>query len=286
MTNKLLAVAFAAFALAASGCGSSSSSSSSTPPSSTGTALTCTPASLQTLTSGTLTIGTDNPAYSPYFTGGPGHDWTGQYNNDPYTDKGFEDAVAYAVAEQARLSQATKVTWAVTHFDQVVRARPQELRLLPGAGLDPAPSAPRAPTSALPYYDVNQAVVALKGNPITNGHVAGRPEAVQARHPDRHHQLRLHHQHDPAQTSSRGYNTTNDAIHALKAGQIDGIVVDLPTAYYMTSVQIANGTVVGQFPPSPRRRPLRPGADKGSPLTPCVNKAAGGADGATARSRS
>ena len=72
MINKLLAVAFVALAVAASGCGSSSSSSSSAPPASSGASADCSPASLQTLTSGTLTIGTDNPAYSPYFTGGPG----------------------------------------------------------------------------------------------------------------------------------------------------------------------------------------------------------------------
>ena len=70
--------------------------------------LNCTPASLQTLTSGTLTIGTDNPAYSPYFTGGPGHAWSGKYNNDPYTGKGFEAAVAYAVAEKMRLTPGSR----------------------------------------------------------------------------------------------------------------------------------------------------------------------------------
>ena len=94
------AVAFVALAVAASGCGSSSSSSGSAPPASSGGAADCSPASLQTLTSEKLTIGTDNPAYSPYFTGGPGHDWSGKYNNDPYTGKGFEAAVAYAVAEK------------------------------------------------------------------------------------------------------------------------------------------------------------------------------------------
>src|SRR6476659_5565297 len=68
MINKLLAVAFVALAVAASGCGSSSSSSSSAPPASSGGAADCSPSSLQTLTSGKLTIGTDNPAYSPYYT--------------------------------------------------------------------------------------------------------------------------------------------------------------------------------------------------------------------------
>ena len=137
MINKLLAVAFVALAVAASGCGSSSSSSSSTPPASSGGAADCSPASLHTLTSGKLTIGTDNPAYSPYFTGGPGHAWAGKYNNDPNTGKGFEAAVAYAVAEKMGFTKA-QVAWAVTHFDQSFAPGTEELRLLPGAGIDPA----------------------------------------------------------------------------------------------------------------------------------------------------
>src|SRR5712691_9742692 len=97
MMRKLLVIAFAAFALAASSCGSSTSTNgSSAPPANTG--ATCSPAANKTLTANTLTIGTDNPAYYPYFAGGPGHDWSGKYNNDPYTGKGFENAVAYAVA--------------------------------------------------------------------------------------------------------------------------------------------------------------------------------------------
>src|SRR4051794_16471480 len=100
MRKSLLAVAVAAVALAASACGSSSStSSSSSAPAGGSTGQTCSPATNKTLTANTLTIGTDNPAYYPYFSGGPGHDWKGEFNNDPYKNKGFEDAVAYAVAK-------------------------------------------------------------------------------------------------------------------------------------------------------------------------------------------
>src|SRR5438270_11503724 len=101
MKKSLLAVAFAAVALAASACGSSSSSSSSSSaPAGGSTGAACSPASNKTLTANTLTIGTDNPAYYPYFSGAPGHEWSGQYNNDPYKNQGFERAVAHAVAKQ------------------------------------------------------------------------------------------------------------------------------------------------------------------------------------------
>ena len=107
--------------------------------------------SLPTLSSGTLTIGTDNPAYSPYFTGGPGHEWTGQYNNDPYTGKGFEDAVAYAVAKQLGFPKA-KVKWAGDALQPVVHAGAKDFdfylaQVSITARSGPRPSTSRAPTT-------------------------------------------------------------------------------------------------------------------------------------------
>src|SRR5205807_6693163 len=100
---------------AAAACGTAKQAATSQP-AATVSAVACAK-NVQLVSPGTLTIGTDNPAYSPYFTGGPGHSWTGKYNNDPYTGKGFEDAVAYAVAQELGFSKA-KVAWQVTHFNQ------------------------------------------------------------------------------------------------------------------------------------------------------------------------
>jgi len=96
----------------ASACGSSTANDSSgSAPSAS--AATCTPEKLQTLSPGKLTIGTSNPAFSPYFTGGPGHEWKGQFNNDPYANKGFENTVAYGVAKKLGYAP-DQVTWQVT----------------------------------------------------------------------------------------------------------------------------------------------------------------------------
>ena len=88
----------------------------------------------------------------------------------------------------------------------------------------------------------------------------------------------------PSQQPS-AFNTTNDAIHALQAGQIDGIVVDLPTAFYMTAVQIPKSTVVGQFPTSPGGDQWGLVMTKDSPLKACVDKAVSAltADGTLAK---
>src|SRR5437763_508116 len=106
-------------------CGQKGTSST---PSGGANANHCTKSNLQLLTPGQLTIGTDNPAYSPYFTGGPGGDWKGQFNNDPYKDKGFEDAVAYAVAKQLGFARS-QVKWQVTHFNQSYAPGPKHFDL-------------------------------------------------------------------------------------------------------------------------------------------------------------
>jgi polar amino acid transport system substrate-binding protein len=69
------------------------------------------------------------------------------------------------------------------------------------------------------------------------------------------------------------YNTNNDAISALKAKQIDGIVVDLPTAFYVTAVQVPNATIVGQFPGAGQQEQFGLVLAKDSPLTDCVDQA-------------
>ncbi|HET8805012.1 MAG TPA: transporter substrate-binding domain-containing protein, partial [Gaiellales bacterium] len=217
MINKLLAVAFVALAVAASGCGSSSSSSSSAPPVSSGGAADCSPASLHTLTSGKLTIGTDNPAYSPYYTGGPGHDWSGKYNNDPYTGKGFEAAVAYAVAEKMGFTK-DQVSWAVTHFDQSFAPGPKNFDFYL-AQVSIRPKRAENVDFSLPYYRANQAVVALKGTPITSAtSLADLKKYKLGTQVGTTSYDFITSTIQPSQQPS-AFNTTNDAIHALQAGQ-------------------------------------------------------------------
>jgi polar amino acid transport system substrate-binding protein len=271
MPRKLLFIALAAFALAASACGSSSGSSSGSTPSGSTATDPCAVGSLQTLASGTLTIGTDNPAYYPYFSGGPGHDWKGQYNNDPYTGKGFEDAVAYAVAEKMGFTQ-DQVTWAVTHFNQAYQPGPKNFDFYLAQVSYSAHRATAVDFSDS-YYDVNQSVVALKSNAISKA--TSLADLKQYKLGTQIGTTSYDYITSSIQPSQQpqAYTTLNDAIHALQAKQIDGIVIDLPTAFYMTAVQIPNSTVVGQFPTVPGGEHYGLVLEKGSSLTPCVDKA-------------
>jgi polar amino acid transport system substrate-binding protein len=255
--------------LLAAACGSKSSTTSTTTPAAGNP---CATSKLATLTPGTLTIGTDNPAYYPYFAGGPGHDWKGQYNNDPYKDKGFEDAVAYAVAKQLGFP-ASKVTWQVTHFNQSYSPGPKHFDFYLAQVSYTAKRAQEVDFSTS-YYDVNQAVVALKSDAISHAtSIADLKQYKLGTQTGTTSYDFITNTIQPSQ-APMSYPSLNNAINGLKAHQIDGIVIDLPTAFYMTSVQISNSTIVGQFAAN-GTAPEHFGLvlAKGSPLTSCVDKA-------------
>ncbi len=270
--KKLLLILITlALAAAASACGSSTSDSTSTATGSNAT-VSCPTGNLKTLTPGTLTVGTDNPAYDPYFQGPAGHVWKGQYNHDPYNDQGFESATAYAVAKQLGYPR-DKVVWQVTPFSQSFAPGPKKFDLYLA---QVSYSAHRAEASDLStsYYDVNQAVVSLAGKPIASAKTIAdlRPYKLGAQVGTTGYDYITKVIHS-SQTPNV-YNTTNDALQALKNGQVDGIVVDYPTAYYMANVQLDNGHIVGQFPAPPgNAEHFSFVLSKGSVLTACVNKA-------------
>src|SRR6185312_15064252 len=78
-------------------------------------------ASCPTVTSGQLTIGTDNPAYPPWYAGGSKSSWK---INDPSTGKGYESAVAYAIAAKLGYSKA-HVKWTYIPFNKAFAPGPK-----------------------------------------------------------------------------------------------------------------------------------------------------------------
>jgi polar amino acid transport system substrate-binding protein len=239
----------------------------------TPTANACSKANLATLNSGKLTIGTDNPAYPPYFqppaSGNAPAPWE---LGDPTNGQGFESAVAYAVAGKLGYTTAD-VSWTVVPFDNSYKpgAKPFDFYL---AQVSYTPTAPQQVDMSDGYYFVNQAVVSLKGDAIANAKtIADLKSSSSAR--AGHHGLRHDPERDRADAAASVYNSNDAAIQALKAKQIDGLVVDLPTAFYITAAQLDNSVIVGQFPAAT-------GASaehfslvlaKGSSLTTCVNSA-------------
>ncbi len=218
---------------------------------------------------GNLTIGADNPAFPPWFGG---DEKTKPWKfSDPYSGKGYESAVAYAVAKQLGFTKA-QVKWTVTPFNNSFRPGKKSFDFYI-TQVSYKPERAKAVDISKAYYFVNQSIVGRKGKPIASvrsinglkkyklGAQVGTTSydyIVKRIKPD---------------SSPRVYDTNDQAVQALKNGQIDGLVVDLPTAFYVTAVQVPDGKIVGQFGAAGAKERFGMVLPKGSPLTACVNKA-------------
>ena len=215
---------------------------------------------------GTLTIGTDNPAYPPWYGGNSGHGWK---VSDPYSGKGYESAVTYALAAQLGYTHA-KVKWTYVPFLK---------SFAPGRkGFDfdinqisYLPERAKAVTFSSSYYDVKQAIAVRNGTAIAQvKSVAGlKPFTLGAQLGTTSYQFIKSHI-KPA--GIKVYNTNALAVEALKSGRIDGLVLDLPTALYVTAAQVPNSKVLGQFAATTGEH-FGVVLQKGNPFVACVNKA-------------
>ena len=223
-----------------------------------------------TVKNGQLTIGTDNPAYPPWFAGGEvkGSKWK---INDPATGKGFESAVAYAIATQLGYTKA-EVRWVYTPFAKAYAPGKKAFDFdINQVSFTPARAKVVAFSSS--YYDVNQALVALKGKPLASVRsIAGiKKYKLGAQLGTTSYQYIV--KTIKPTRSPAVYDTNDAAVAALKNGQIDGLVVDLPTAFYVTAAQIENAKIVGQFRAPAGGEHFGLVLQKGSPLVACVNAA-------------
>jgi polar amino acid transport system substrate-binding protein len=229
----------------------------------------CAKAGLNLVEDGQLSIGTDNPAYPPWFEGGEkSKPWK---INDPNTGKGFESAVAYAVAKQLGFARG-EIKWVYTPFNRVI-APGRKAFDFDINQISYTPERAKVITFSASYYNVNQSVVALKSNPLSRvrSRAGLRDYKLGAQLGTTSYQYivnRIKPSERPAV-----YDTNDLAVAALKSKQIDGLVVDLPTAFYVTSVQVPNSTIVGQFPSPPGGEHFGMVFQRGNPLVNCVNKA-------------
>jgi len=219
---------------------------------------------------GTLTVGTDNPAFPPWFGGGSpkGSTWK---INDPSTGKGFESAVAYGVAKQLGFAHSA-VKWVYTPFAKSYAPGKKAFDFDINE-ISYTPARAKVVTFSASYYDVNQAVVVRKGTAIASVHsVAGlRPYKLGAQLGTTSYQYIVS-KIKPSQQPAV-YQQNIAAVSALKNKQIDGLVVDLPTAFYVTAVQVPNSKVLGQFPTQSGGEHFGMVFQKGNPLASCVNRA-------------
>jgi len=264
MRRIMITAAAVALGTGLAACGSSSSGSgASSAGSGTGTpsaAASCTNAAIQKdlFTKGVLTVGTDKPVYPPWFE-----------NNDPANGKGYESAVAYAVASQLGFKKS-EVKWAYEPFDNSYAPGPKKFDFDINE-VSVTPQRAQVVTFSNSYYDVQQALVALKGTPIVTKHApADLKSYVFGDQVGTTSLAFINSQIQPTQTP-KVFETLNDVKQALQTHQIAALVADTPTAQFISSSEIKHSIMVGQFPSTGEHFGLL--FQKGNPLVGCVNKA-------------
>lgn len=222
---------------------------------------------------GRLTLSTDNPSFPPWWGGDPAVDpesgWEVSY---PPSGEGYEGGVASAVAAALGFSP-DQVDW--------IQNPVFELAFQPGpkdfdwhlAQISIRPERAENVDFSDPYFDANQSLVGIAGTDIEN--VASIADLKDKNLAAAVATTSLQFIEEVIQPDAEPqvFNDNAAAIQALQNGQIDGIVVDLNTAFFVVAVQLEGGTIVGQFPVSAQSDQMGMVLEKGSPLTACVNEA-------------
>jgi polar amino acid transport system substrate-binding protein len=222
-------------------------------------AASCDKAKLELTTAGQLTVGTDKPAFPPYFV-----------DDDPTNGKGFESAVAYAIADQFGFDKS-EVKWKVVPFNASFKPGPKDFDFDVNQ-ISISEQRKRAVDFSEPYYESPQAVIAQKTSPAANAQSLAELKDVQLGVQIGTTSLDAVNSSIQPSKQPKVFDDSNATVTALKQDQVEAVVTDLPTALYLTAAEIPSATVVGQF--------SAPGGDtwgalleKDSPLTSCVSQA-------------
>ena len=238
--------------LALSSCGDSNTSKGST--------ATKTGSALQTLKDGKLTIGTGQPAYSPWVE-----------DNKPESGKGFEAAVAYAVADKLGFAKSD-VVWVRTPFDTVISPGPKDFdfNIQQFSITD---KRKKAVDFSSPYYVTAPALVSIKGNKGADAKSLADLKDVAIGAAVGTTTLKAVQDAVGPGNKLKPFNSNEDAVQALRTKSIDVLAVDLPTALYLANAELKNGVVVGQLDSDQGGDQFGLLLAKGSSLTKPVTKA-------------
>jgi polar amino acid transport system substrate-binding protein len=258
MRAVILAATAMVAAAGLAACGSSSAGSSAG--GSTAAPASCSNSAIQSelFARGTLTVATDKPVYPPWFEA-----------NNPANGKGYESAVAYAVAKQLGFSRG-QVHWAYEPFDNSYAPGPKKFDFDVN---EVSYSAQRATavTFSDSYYDVQQAIIALKGTPIVTRHSPADLKGYVFGDQIGTTSLAFITSQIQPTHQPKVFQTLNVAKEALQTHQIAALVADTPTAQFISSSEIPHSVMVAQFPSTGEHFGLL--FRKGNPLVSCVNKA-------------
>jgi polar amino acid transport system substrate-binding protein len=258
-TPRLLSALLAAAALAVAACGDDEPEPAQQQAAETPSGPQCEKADLELKTGGQLTVGTDKPAFPPYFV-----------DDDPTNGKGFESAVAYAIADKLGFDKS-EVKWKVVPFNASFKPGPKDFDFDVNQ-ISISEQRKRAVDFSEPYYESPQAVIAQKKSSAATAKSLADLKDVQLGVQIGTTSLDAVNSSIQPSKQPKVFDDSNATVTALKQDQVEAVVTDLPTALYLTAAEIPSATVVGQF--------SAPGGDtwgalleKDSSLTPCVSQA-------------
>lgn len=214
-----------------------------------------------TVTDGTLTVATDSPAYEPWFVG-----------DNPSNGKGFESAVAYAVAKELGY-EPSQVKWVKVRFNNSFKPGPKDFDFDINQISITADRAKVVDFSD-GYYSAAQAVIALKGSEASKATSLADLKSLKLGAQTGTTSLTAIRDGIQPDQDPLVFQNTNAAKQAMNNHQVDAILADLPTAFYITAVEIPKATIVGQFQPETgEQEQFGMLFQKGNPLVACVNTA-------------
>ncbi len=220
----------------------------------------CTKGSLPTRAAGRLTVGTDKPAYEPWFV-----------DDEPSNGKGFESAVAYAVAERLGFDPAD-VDWQTVSFNQAIApgAKPFDFDI---NQVSITPERRKNLDFSSGYYDVAQSVVTVKGSKADGASTVSDLKGLKIGAQVGTTSYTVAKETIAPKQQVSVFNTNDDAKAALQNGLVDAVVVDLPTGLFLAAADLDGGKLVGQLPSSGTPEQFGLVLDQGSALTACVSQA-------------
>jgi polar amino acid transport system substrate-binding protein len=206
----------------------------------TAAASACAVESLELITPGTLTVATGEPAFPPWV--GTGDDAT---FDAPQSGTGFESAVVYEIATRLGFTE-DQVVWVRTGFDEAIAPGPKSFDFnIQQYSINDERD--EVVDFSVPYYVTTQALVTFEDSPFANAQSLA--DLADAKLGAQIGTTSLDFIEEVIQPNQEAavYDTNVDAKSAMDAGQLDGIVVDLPTGFYITAVEIEGSVIAAAF---------------------------------------
>jgi polar amino acid transport system substrate-binding protein len=218
-----------------------------------------------------LTVATGDPAFPPWWEGGTTDEHQEWKLNDPYLGQGFEGAVTFEIAKRFGITE-DRVNFVPIGFNESFAPGQKDYDFVLQQ-ISYLPEREETVDFSEGYYDVDQALVSVQGSPIVTATSLEELKDARLGAPTGTTSLKYIEGTIQPSVEPTVYDDLDAAVQDLKEGGVDGVVVDLPSASFITEVQIPKGVIVGQLPSAGSQEYFAMAFEKGSPIVECVNLA-------------